>query len=89
MPAFSGLVLGQYWEGRGVKAIEFGSGVLGAEPPVYDDAGCVALGFISSDLASARDEFNLSHVQPTCVFGRVVNLQALHDVSRLAAGKVS
>ena len=35
----------------GVKALEFGSGVVGAEPPVYGDARCVALGFVGGDLA--------------------------------------
>ena len=31
--------------------MEFGSGVVGSEPPVDGDAHCVALGFVGGDLA--------------------------------------
>ena len=37
--------------------------------------------------AGQRTEFNLCHVQPTGVLGRVVKLQALHDASRLSRRK--
>ena len=39
--------VGRAW----VKAVEFGSGVVGAEPPVDGDARCVALALVGGDLA--------------------------------------
>ena len=56
--------------------MEFGSGVVSAEPPVDGDARCVALGLVGGDLAlqsvcvgvsppeagtAQRAEFNLCH----------------------------
>ena len=58
---------------------------------------CVALGLVGRDLAlqcvgvgvspletgaAQCAEFNLRHVQPTGVFGRVVKLEALHNAPR-------
>ena len=78
--------------------MQFGSGILSAEPPVDGDARCVALGLVARDLAlqgvrvgvspletgaAQRAEFDLRHVQPTGVLGRVVKLEALHDAPGL------
>ena len=64
--------VGKAW----VKAVEFGSGVVGAEPPVDGDARCVALALVGGDLAlqcvrvgisppeagaAQRAEFDLCH----------------------------
>ena len=64
--------------------MQFGSGILSAEPPVDGDARCVALGLVGRDLAlqgvglgvspletgaAQCAEFDLRHVQPTGVLG--------------------
>ena len=86
----------------GVKAVEFGSGVVGAEPAVDGDVRCVALALVGGDLAlqcvrvgispleagaAQRAEFDLCHVEPTGVFGRVVKLEPLHDAPRIGGRK--
>ena len=80
--------------------MQFGSGILSAEPPVDGDARCVALGLVGRDLAlqgvglgvspletgaAQCAEFDLRHVQPTGVLGRVVKLEALHDAPGLSS----
>ena len=40
-------------------------------------------------LAAQHADFDLDHVQPTGVLGRVMELQALKDAMRLGRGKVS
>ena len=74
--------------------MEFGSGVLGVEPPVDGGPGGVALGdqgldfppeggFVGEPLleAAARQyaELDFRHIQPTAVLGGVVKLQPLGD----------
>ena len=80
--------------------MEFGSGVVGAEPPVDGDGRCVALSLVGGDLAlqgvgvgispleagaTQRAEFDLRHVEPAGVFGRVVKLEPLHDAPGLSS----
>lgn len=70
--------------------MEFGSGIVGAEPPVDRDARGVALGFVGGDGAfqgvgvgvsafetgsAEHAEFDLRHVEPTGVLGGVVRRQ--------------
>ena len=77
----------------------FGAGVLGAEPPINSGRGGVALGLVGVDgpgqsgfvgvaspeaSSGQHAEFDLRHVQPTGVFGRVVKLQPLDDAPRLS-----
>ena len=72
--------------------LEFSASVLGGEPPVYDCGSLVALMLKRRDLClqyhfvadpavealSTEDaQFNLSHVQPTAMFGSVVKLKRL------------
>ena len=74
--------------------MEFGSGVVGAEPPVDGDTRGVALGLVCRDGTSQSigvgvstfetgpaqgTEFNLRHVQPTGVFEGVVKLQVFGE----------
>ena len=80
--------------------MEFGSGIMGAEPPVDGDPRCVALGLVGGDLAlqgvgvgvspfetgaAQHAELDLRHVEPAGVFGRVVKLEPLHDAPGLSS----
>ena len=79
---------------EGIEAMEFGSGVLGVEPPVDGGSGDVSLrdegldlppegGFVGDALleAAARQdaELYLRHIQPTAVLGGVVKFQPFGD----------
>ena len=86
----------------GIKSLQFGSGVLGGEPPVDGGSLSVTLGFIGVDCPvqgkfvgiapletspGQHAEFNLRHIQPAGVFGSVVKLQSLHDAPSLSSRK--
>ncbi len=75
-----------------MSASQLGSGLLGGEFPLDPGTGRVALllpnrdlggeNIMSADaaiqaLAAHHADLDLSHVQPTCVLGRVVKFQAL------------
>ena len=77
--------------------LEFTTGVVGGESPVYGGYRLITFIFKSSDfrfeslltwkppiktLSAEYTQLNLSHVEPTTVFGRAVKLQALGDASR-------
>ena len=70
--------------------------------PIDGDLGRVASGFVGPNggnqrwlvtvaslqaVSGQRAEFNLGHVQPTGVFGRVVKLQALGKAPSLTGGE--
>ena len=77
--------------------LEFGASVLGGEPPVYDCGSlvafmlkrryfCLQYHFVADPAVEALStedaQFNLSHVEPTAMFGSVVKLQAFGYTTR-------
>ena len=56
--------------------MQFGSGILSAEPPVDGDARCVALGFVGRDLA-------LQGVRVGVLPLRQARLNALNSISAM------
>lgn len=82
--------------------MELPPGVLGSKPPIDGGSGGVAFPLQSLDFtaesglvgdappeagASQHAKLNLSHVQPTAVFGCVMELQPFHDAPGLSRGK--
>src|SRR5947208_1312426 len=81
-----------------VETLEFDAGVGGAEAPVDRRLGTIACGLPSGDLMPQQirtaeasiqtllpqhGQFDLGHVEPTAVFGRVMKLQFPRDPPRL------
>ena len=82
--------------------MELPPGVLGSKPPVDGGLGGIALPFQGSDFpvesglvgdtlsqAGSRQDakLDLRHVEPTAVFGRVVELQPFYDPPGLRGGE--
>ncbi len=81
--------------GDRVEVLQFDAGVGGGEAPVHGGVGAVARFLPGGDLLLERDvigdapvqalpaehaEFDFRHVQPTAVFGRMVQFQPIQDV---------
>ena len=59
--------------------MQFGSGILSAEPPVDGDARCVALGFVGRDLALEGVRVGVSETSAL----RQARLNALNSISAM------
>ncbi len=82
--------------------MELPPGILGSKPPVDGSLGGIALPFQGSDFpaesgligdappearAGQHAKLDLSHVQPTAVLGRMVELQPFYDPPGLRGGE--
>src|SRR5438067_12024333 len=83
---------------RWIQVLEFDTRILGGETPINGGVRVIALLLPSPNpllcllkagdapsqaLSSQHREFNLGHIQPTAMFGRVMDLQFLREPSCL------